>query len=348
MFDDTIGFLKRLERGMQVPIEMPLDEEGYLDRQCPKDECHAEFKVLFEDWREKVREEIVYCPMCRHKAESGKWNTPEQERYIEEYGTRYVSEQIDKTLKRDAAQFNRRQPKGGFIQMSMSVKPGRPPIAVPAEVAELMQQKFACEECGCQYGSVGSSFFCPACGHNSAPSTFAGTVRTVRTLMQRLDKIAGAIPDKDSAEDAVRQILENSLQRLVGGFQRLMEALFDKLPQAARIQPRRNVFQNLRESSDLWEKAGLKRYENLLTEEELRDLNRLFQQRHLCAHRDGIVDQAYLDKSQDTSYTAGQRVVVKPASVHRLGDLVEKIGEAKSTEVQEHLTRGGSHGHPER
>ena len=54
MFHEFIRELWRLEQRVSVPIDMPLDEKGYFDRRCPHQECHSEFKVLFEDWREKV------------------------------------------------------------------------------------------------------------------------------------------------------------------------------------------------------------------------------------------------------------------------------------------------------
>lgn len=41
--------MKKLERGMKVRIQIPLDENGYMHRLCPPEECGSEFKVLFED-----------------------------------------------------------------------------------------------------------------------------------------------------------------------------------------------------------------------------------------------------------------------------------------------------------
>jgi hypothetical protein len=46
-------------------------------------------------------------------------------------------------------------------------------------------------------------------------------------------------------------------------------------------------------------------YEDLLTSVEMADLLRLFQQRHLLAHCEGIVDQDYIIKSGDTTYAVG-------------------------------------------
>ena len=337
MFDEMRRAARRLN-GVRVPISMPLDDEGSLDRLCPHEECGAEFKVIFEDWRDKVSDERAYCPLCRHEARSSQWNTPDQKRYIADVARNYAARTLNEAMAQDARGFNARQPQSGFITMSMSVKPGHLPILVPSRVGALMQQKFACEACGCRYASVGSSFFCPACGHNSAITAFADTITTVRRLIENLSLVAEALGDRDAAENATRQILESSVERLVGAFQRYMESLFGKLPGASTANPRRNAFQNLAESSDLWQAVNMARYEDLLPPREWQDLNRLFQQRHLIAHRAGVVDGQYRQKSGDLQYSVGQRIVISRASVGRLTDLVEKLGASKRAEVEQRLS----------
>jgi hypothetical protein len=110
MFDETLRFLRRLN-GTRIAISLPLDDEGYLDRQCPHKECGAEFKVLFEDWRDKVPDERAYCPLCRHEAAGSEWNTPDQQRHIETAARDYVARALNKGLARDAQNFNARQPR---------------------------------------------------------------------------------------------------------------------------------------------------------------------------------------------------------------------------------------------
>ena len=64
MFDEIMRELRRLEKPVSVPIDMPLDDKGYYDRKCPHSECGADFKVLFDDWKEKVPDEFGVCPKC--------------------------------------------------------------------------------------------------------------------------------------------------------------------------------------------------------------------------------------------------------------------------------------------
>lgn len=324
MFKKLNDEIKRMEQGVRVPLSLPLDEEGYLDRQCPSAECETEFKVFFEDWREKVSDERVFCPVCRCEAPATSWNTASQAEFIRQSVINYAQERIVTAMEEDARQFNRAQ-RPGFVSLSLSVKPGRKEIVLPVNVAETMRQSFACEICGCRYASVGLAYFCPACGHNSVVVTFEKTVSTIRELMSQISAVTSALEgvvDKDTARDSVRNTLEDSLCRLIGAFQHYTESLFNQIPGASGIKQRKNVFQNLPESSGLWKTLTGRGYDDILSKTEFAELEQLFQKRHLIVHRNGIIDQDYIAKSRDTSYLIGQRLVISEAAVLRLADIV--------------------------
>jgi len=94
MFDRTLRELRKFEHGVHVPVSLPLDEKGYLDRRCPAELCTASFKVLFEDWRNLVRDEIVYCPICRHEAISTEWNSEEQKEFLSKLSVEHIKRAI--------------------------------------------------------------------------------------------------------------------------------------------------------------------------------------------------------------------------------------------------------------
>lgn len=328
MFDKLLREMKKLESGIQVPIQIQLDDNGQLDRRCPSEECQANFKVPIDDWKTKVLDEAAYCPICRHDAKATEWNTPEQQEYIRKAGFAYLQNVVQGALREDSQRFNAMQPRGGFIELSLSYRPGSPVIVIPPTAADCLRQHFACESCGCRYSSLGAAFFCPACGHNSAKTTFAKAVEAVRASVSSLDAIKAALkagPGDDVATDTARHILENGLVKLVASFQRYAEATFNSLPNASSFKVRKNLFQNLGESSTLWQSATGKGYDDFLNAPDLDALKIFFQQRHLLAHREGIVDQEYIDKTQDTTYRVGQKLVIKNGAVNRLADLVELL-----------------------
>lgn len=325
MFDDVLRELRKLSRGVKVSIDLQLDDKGYLDRCCPSQECETHFKVMFDDWRDDA---TVYCPLCRHDAESSEWNTPDQVEYMTQAGERFIQEKINRAMQRDARSFNARQPRDGLITMNLSCQPGRLPIPVPANATDVMTQEFSCDECGCRYASVGAAFFCPACGHNSVLETFANSMSTVKNTIAAIPTIRQALADstdEDTAEDSIRHICENGLVKIISTFQRYAEACFDKLPNSGRFSVRRNLFQNLAESDSIWRNSTSTGYTDILTPQEYASLSRYFQQRHVFVHQDGIIDQQYIDRARDHRFDVGQRLVVAANSVSELAEIIEKL-----------------------
>jgi hypothetical protein len=60
MFERLIKELKELERTKQISVPIESDEDGYLDRECPNDDCLFQFKV--DDVLDQSGEEFICCP----------------------------------------------------------------------------------------------------------------------------------------------------------------------------------------------------------------------------------------------------------------------------------------------
>lgn len=331
MFDELMREFRRLERPQQIPVSMPSDEEGYFDRECPSPDCLFQFKIHEDDWRDKVRDEEVFCPFCGHTADSGKWLTQEQLAHAKEASIAHVRGRIGIAMRRDADSWNRRQSRNSFIRLTMKVDGDPQPILVPAGAAESMRLKIPCPACSCRYAVIGAAFFCPACGHNSAELLFGQSVAGIRNALDALASVRTAIPDRDTAQTTVRLIVENGLQNAVTAFQLYTEALYARHPSASA--PRRNAFQNLAEGSELWHNAFGKDYSDHLNAGELAVVARMFQQRHLLAHRQGLVDADYIRRSGDVSYRVGQRVVIRETAVREGLVLVEKLAAGMAADV---------------
>lgn len=334
MFDDVLRELRRLEQGITISIELPLDDDGYLDRKCPSEVCAHEFKVLFDDWRDKVPDERAFCPFCGHEDDPQDWNNAEQQEYIEKKGIQHLSGILDKAFESDARRFNRQQrmrPRGEVIDISMSMqyKPDAPILAVPPAAAEALRQRFKCDKCECRWSSLGASFFCSACGHNSVETAFATTLSTVREFLGSIPSLRTSLGEAvgvDAAETTIRQLVEDQFARIVGAFESYSEALFDELPSASNHPKKGSVFQRIPDASDLWRAAGGKGYDDFLSAQELTQLALFVQQRHVLGHNQGVVDQKYIDRSGDTRYRPGQRLVIRAEHVLSLVELAEKLG----------------------
>jgi len=329
MFEELQRELRRLHGQQKIPISLACDEEGYLDRECPSDECLFTFKVHEEDWSGKVGNEEVFCPFCGHKANSESWWTQDQLKYAREVAQAQIQGRINQAMRRDAVRWNQRQPRKSFITMTLKVD--NQPLHVPLPLTtESMQLKITCPECECRYAVIGAAFFCPACGHNAAELMFKQSITGIRKALDYMSSIREAIPDRDTAESTVRLLVENGLQQAVTAFQRYSEALYAKYTPAT--PPRRNAFQNLLEGSSLWAAVTGKEYAAYVSTGELETLIRFFQQRHLLAHTQGIVDIDYINRTKDSTYRVGQRIVIRENGIRICLTLIEKLAAGMATE----------------
>jgi uncharacterized Zn finger protein (UPF0148 family) len=322
MFEETIRALKTLGDEASI-VSISTDDDNYFDRECPSPECLAQFKVLMEDWKCKVRDEEVFCPFCGHTANAQKWWTQEQLNYVRDVALVKVQATLGGALRLDAQRFNQNQPKGGFVSMSMKVDSRPQHVPIPYAAAEPMRLKITCGECGCRYAVVGAAYFCPSCGTNAAELVFELTAQGIRQSLQAVDVIRDAIADADTSENTCRLIVESALLNVVTAFQRFAEALYARI--APAVKTRRNAFQNLAEGSALWAAELGCGYNKHLTDVEMEQLTLVFQQRHLLAHTQGVVDDDYIRKTGDTRYKSGQRLVIKREAVVEALNLVELL-----------------------
>ena len=51
MFEDLIKEMEQMD-GQSVSVPLELDEKGYIDKQCPVEDCEFIFKVKGEDYRD--------------------------------------------------------------------------------------------------------------------------------------------------------------------------------------------------------------------------------------------------------------------------------------------------------
>jgi uncharacterized Zn finger protein (UPF0148 family) len=334
MFEHLQRELRRLGDGQQsisVPIES--DSEGYWDKECPSESCLFQFKVHADDWKNIVRDEEVFCPSCRHTAPSRSWFTTEQVEAAKQYALNHVKNRINDAMRADAAVSQRNQRPGSFLRITLEARGGRNAVLMPIASAEPLRLRTSCEACGCRYSYVGAAYFCPSCGLNSATHTFQQTLASIRTAASIGDTLRQVL-GPDETEVMTRSLREKAMQDTVTSFQRLSEQLYASVPNRAQV--RRNVFQNLEAGSALWREAVEVSYEDILGLDGANRLGVFFQQRHLLAHQQGVVDADYIAKSGDTAYAVGQRLVIAEATVLEFAGLVERLGSALIEKVRQH------------
>lgn len=314
-----------------VTVQIAADGDGYLDRECPAENCRLEFKVDGDDWSSPIfAETAVFCPQCRHEAPSNQWYTTEQIEHAKQMAVNVARNAISDALEDTARTFNRTQSRTGMVRMSMKYnRRAKHPVDVPTPVADALTLRLACDACRARFAVVGTAFFCPACGKNLVERVFDDAMKKIRAKIDARSAIEAAVTaslGKDEAALVVRSLVEGGLQDAVTAFQSFAAEYYrTRFPTAA--SPPKNVFQRLTDGSQLWALRNGRGYDAWLDASELARLNVIFQRRHLLAHRDGKVDEEYLAKTADPAYRVDQRLVVIAADVAEAVSLVEKLVE---------------------
>ena len=310
---------------MEIPITIHSDEKGYFDRECPNENCLYTFKINMQDWKEKISDDEVHCPMCGHIDTADKWWTQEQLESMQEIAASYTMSMITKELDKAFGKLARSTRNNKFLKITY--KPSRKITFQnnPIGQSEEWETDITCEKCGTRYSVIGSAYFCPCCGHNSAVSAFNESTDSIEKMLKSLPEMKQLLTEsygRDKAETMCRGLLESSLGDIVSSFQKFASCHYDKLTgEISRV----NDFQIVEKGSQLFKDATGKGYEEWLSDKELHDMNMFFQRRHLIEHNNGMVDQKYVDKSGDNSYVIGQRLVVKESDAYALLAIIKKL-----------------------
>ncbi len=312
----NLSHLKRLGNQFEVPI--PRDADGYLGRECPQPDCEGYFKI--KPGTGLSGESLpCHCPYCGHKGSQSTFFTKQQIEYAKSVVMRGVADAIHKDLK--TLEFEHK-PRGAFgIGISMKVKAGAPlPIRHYRE--QELETKITCEKCTLQYAVYGVFAHCPDCAaHNSLQM-----LRLNLDLTRRQLDLSGKIDDAPLRQHLIEDALENCVSAF-DGFAR----------EAARIRAHKSSnptmcaslsFQNLpRAAARLKALFGIDLASGFQAD-VWAATHMAFVRRHLLAHKAGVVDQAYLNETQEPATLLGRRLSIDPAEVCRLADTVMKIGEA--------------------
>jgi hypothetical protein len=307
--------LRRL--GNKISISIHPDEDGLTGRECPITSCEGYFKVQFGTG---IKQDGVpcHCPYCGHAAGHDHFWTKEQLAYAKSVAVRKITDAVVADLKR--LEFEHK-PRGAFgIGLSMKLEPGpRPPIRHYRE--KRLETTLTCDACTLRYAVYGAFAFCPDCGvHNS------GQILTMNLDLARKELDLARTQDRELQRHLVEDALENAVSAF-DGFGRAV--VRSRLSVASHPTAGDAIsFQNLAKAdARLRDLFGFQLASSVPAEDWGFALV-AFQKRHVLAHRMGIVDEAYLRETGDTTAVLGRRIPVDFNEVERALRVVHALGTA--------------------
>jgi hypothetical protein len=193
----------------------------------------------------------------------------------------------------------------------MKVRHG-PPHPISHYREKQLETEVVCEQCTLRFAIYGVFGWCPDCGaHNSLQIL----VKNLELARKQLGLASSGI-DPDLAAHLRGDALENIVSAFDGFGRELCANRSTNIGFQNLVGARRNVQQEF----------GFD-FADTLGNEDWDVACRLFQKRHLLAHKMGVMDTEYVQRAKDPAAVIGRRVVVRDADVAEAIAIVEKLGQ---------------------
>ena len=316
--------LRRL--GNRISISIPVDENRFTGRECPRSDCEGYFKIEFGTGL-KSDGLPCHCPYCGHSAGHGEFWTKAQIEYARSVAIRKIIDAIHKDLKR--LEFDHK-PKGAFgIGFSMKLKTGRqPPIHYYRE--RQLETEVVCTNCTLRYSVYGVFAYCPDCGQHNSVQILEKSLEVVGKMLEMATRA-----EKVLAERLIENALEDCVSTFDGFGRELCRIHANKARAPAKAE--KVNFQNLEGArTGFLDLFGVD-FSTAVEPADWRATVMAFQKRHVIAHKLGVIDQDYVTKR----VYPGFPTIFRGLSEFFVGDLMGKALWKLVENAQRFPRRGG-------
>ena len=230
---------------------------------------------------------------------------------------RRISDAIRKDLK--SLEFSQK-PRGPFgIGLSMKVKTG-PPLPIHHYREKELETTVVCTNCTLRYAVYGAFAFCPDCGQHNSQQILGANLEVVRKMLDLAE----------SHDNDLRiKLIENALEDCVSAFdafgRELCRVHADRTSNPATMNRMR--FQNLVHARAELQTIGVE-MTAAITTDAWEQAFMLFQKRHLIAHKLGVADQEYVNRSGDRNAVPGRKVRVGSDEVTELRETLWRVADS--------------------
>ena len=299
----------------RINVSIPTDDEGYIGRECPIAACEGYFKVK-PGTGLTGKDLPCHCPYCGHVASPKDFFTRDQIDFAKSVAFRELVGAFRREIKKMEFDIKPRGPFG--IGISMKLKPGQP-IPLKRYRERTLETHVCCSNCTLDYSVYGIFAFCPDCGtHNS-----------LQILQKNIDLVRKQLSLADAQDDAElkRHLIEDALENCVSSFDGFArEACRIAGSPSGAGQCVNLSFQHLPRASKKLVSLFRVDMTKSVSRPEWNAAHVGFMQRHVLAHRGGVIDQQYLNETGESRSLLGRRVAVTLVDVEHLAGTVLEIG----------------------
>ena len=304
--------LRRLGNTMSIPI--PADEDSYTGRECPEPACKGYFKVQFGTGI-KGQDLPCHCPYCGHTTGHDKFWTEGQIEYAKSVALSRIVGAINRDLR--SMEFQQKSKGALGIGMSLKFTPGSP-IRIHQYREQQLETEAVCSNCTLRYAVYGVFAFCPDCGQHNSLQILENNLEVIDKM---LDLSASVEPGV--AEKLVENALEDCVSSLDGFGRELCRTHKDNAVAEGKVE--KMTFQNLEGARTALDTMFSIDLSADLSGDDWRLATRCFQKRHLIAHKAGVIDQEYIEKTGDENAIKGRKVTLSPEEVRELLSITKRL-----------------------
>jgi hypothetical protein len=298
-----VRHLENLPNRFNVPIRP--DKDGYLGRECPAKSCRGYFKITPGTGVKGPAP--CHCPYCGHSSKMRDFATRAQIEYAKSIVVRQVTDALHQDLK--DMEFNH-PPRGPFgIGISMKVTQGAPyPIRHYRE--KELETEVVCDNCTLRYAIYGVFGWCPDCGAHNSVQILGKNLELAKKELALAQSL-----DKELAEHLIGDALENVVSAFDGFGREVCERKGTEIRFQSLSAARRRV----------QEVFGFD-FADGLAAGEWQTACRVFQKRHLLAHKMGVIDEDYVQKANDAGAIVGRKIRLAADEVGAAIAIIETLG----------------------
>jgi Zn finger protein HypA/HybF involved in hydrogenase expression len=290
------------------------DDNGMYGRECP--ECEGYFKVKGGTGLDI---DLMTCPYCGIRSSADEFFTNAQIDYIQSIVVNEIGKLVHKSFKS-----LERENRKGFVTFKVNDRLKRLPLEKYSE--QELQTNTKCDICELEYAIFSVFSYCPDCGESN---TFQVFKRSLDSLKKQLEAFTTLEIDDN---DFLQEVLEGIFKSTISKFDGLGKQLKDKLPSS--LAKKRSPFQNLFIlNMELTKQTDINLGE-LIGDDNLREVIKLFQVRHILEHNYAQVDDEYIEKTGELFRKSGERYLISVQETYFLLDTIEKLGEHLYLQLQ--------------
>lgn len=292
------------------------DAAGYVGRECPVPECMRYFKIVSGTGLEG-KDLPCHCPYCGHVGSHQTFHTPEQIEWVTSLMRRKFEEAMFKDIQEVFRPLQRNRTRG-LISLSVEVKRGGP-TGIRHYTEKQLEEHVTCSACTLKYAVYGTFAFCPDCGTHNSQQILDKNLDLVEQQLVLAATVQGELASR---------LVEDALENVVSAFDGFGREA-SRVHASAATDPAKAEnasFQNLVGAQQrVLALFGV----NLSAAVPAADWSsacRSFQKRHVIAHKMGVVDQDYIDKTTDSHVRVGQKMPLDAQEVRALSAVVRVLG----------------------